>query len=119
MRRISPSFREIVSVALLFNVVSLFLSPYAWMHDYQSALGLLWATSVLGVRAGRLAVFNVSLIIGLNFSESVLSLSLQSEPDVYAIDFTFWTVCAASYAGRSALNMVWISKYYRGQPSAL
>jgi hypothetical protein len=119
MQRRSLSFRDIVAVAILFNVVSIFLSPYAWMHDYQSALGWLWGTCVLGVRAGRLAAFNICLILGLNFSGSVMHLSvLQSQLDDYASELTTGTICSALYAACTVLNMVRISKYYQGQPSA-
>jgi hypothetical protein len=51
MRGRSMSFRNIVAIAILFNISSLVLSPYAWTHDYQSALGWLWAVLVLAPRA--------------------------------------------------------------------
>jgi hypothetical protein len=108
MRRASMSFREIVAVSLLFNVTSIYLSPYAWMHDYQSALGLLWATLVVGTRSGRLAVVSISLLLALNLVNifSALFFSKGQWPEL-----TFWSVCAAFLATWCWLVLLWISKY--------
>lgn len=107
MRRASMDFREIVAVALIFNTLSLYLSPYAWMHDYQSALGLLWATWVLVVRTGRLAVCNIALILAINLAQIPLCIYFVGP---HAIIPVGENVCAVLYAMLSCINIIWISK---------
>lgn len=111
MRRASMDFREIVAVALIFNTLSLYLSPYAWMHDYQSALGLLWATWVLVVRTGRLAVCNIALILAINLAQILLCIYFVGPHAIIPVgENSFWSVCAALYAMLSCINIIWISK---------
>ena len=108
IRRYSMSFREIVAVALLFNVLSIYLSPYAWLHDYQSALGFLWATLVIGVRSGRLAVCNISLILALNVLQIAPWLySGEGQSSASKYQFAYVAICVV--AMWSCLNIVWKS----------
>ena len=114
MRRASMGFREIVAVALIFNTLSIYLSPYAWMHDYQSAVGLLWATCVLGVRSGRLAVCNIGLILASNLAQILLCIYFVGpQAIIYVREDKFWSVCAALYAMLCCINIIWISNNRR------
>lgn len=114
MRRASMGFREIVAVALIFNTLSIYLSPYAWMHDYQSALGLMWALWVVGGRSGRLAVCNIALILAINLAQIIWGIYFVGPQAIIVVDEnSFWSGCAALYAMLSCINILWVSKNAR------
>lgn len=62
------SLSEILALSILVNHICLFISPYAWAHDYQVAAGWLWATLVLGGSRRYLAWLNLAFLISFNVS---------------------------------------------------